>query len=134
MINRWFLLGVLGALCLAGVVLFVLFAPSPADETGTEEIVIPIAPVGPVAGAPEEIRWNPVRGARAYRVEILDGRGEPLWEGESDRESIPFPEELRDRVLGGGVHFYRIVAKGRFGAEILSSEKVLFRCRPAEEG
>ena len=134
MINRWFLLAILAALTIGAVAAFVVFAPSPADEVGTEEILIPRGPAGTIVGPPEEFRWNPVRGARSYRVAVFDAKGETLWEGDASEERLAFPEELREEALTGASFFYRITAKGRFGAEIVSSERVLFRCRPAAEG
>ncbi|MBN1825161.1 MAG: hypothetical protein JW958_02770 [Candidatus Eisenbacteria bacterium] len=130
MINRWILLGVLAFLVIAGVAVFVVFAPAPSDERGTDGILVPRGPVGVLDRPPEEILWNPVRGARSYGVEIMDARQQLLWKGPADRESILFPAELEERVRGGETFFYRITARGALGKKLVSSEAVLFRCRP----
>lgn len=47
------------------------------------------------------LRWNPVEGAKRYRV-MLASRGETLWQIDTDRSEIPYPAsqlELMPRQL-----------------------------------
>jgi hypothetical protein len=85
--SRW----VYGGLAAAAAVLLVMWLPlrhtgSPAPSASPDQVrspvkatPVPLEPTGRVTDAPRAFRWQPVAGAVRYRVELLDGQGNPLW-------------------------------------------------------
>jgi hypothetical protein len=116
----------------ASLVLAVLWLGIPQWETGRtrgpEAPAIQIlAPEGEVA-RPAELRWEPVAGARAYRVRIYTDRGLPIWETEVEAPPAVIPEEVREALEAGQVYFWDLAALGPEGT-LAESRLIRFTVR-----
>jgi len=79
-----------------------------------------LAPVGPVVEPPAELSWKPVRGARGYVVELLDGDGELLWKSEElTATRAPWPQGVE---APHGRYYWRVLAVPEAGGEPVASQ------------
>jgi hypothetical protein len=124
----WALWGGLAAAAalVAGVAIFPSFgtvAPTPDPETlraGPAVALAAIAPAGRIETPPAEFRWQGLPDAVAYRVVLLDERGEPLWTSAEVADlSCPWPSKL---PLPPGSYSWQVIATLRgSGAERIAS-------------
>ena len=78
---------------------------------------------------PAKLSWAPVDGADGYRVVVYDAESTPLWQaGQLAEAQAALPEELRERLRGGGDFSWRVETRRR--GEHLSSVLHRFSLRP----
>ena len=125
------------AITLAGAVAIWVFALRP--DSGADDMqpgrmfLVPVYPIGPVAEPPKEFRWRPLAPARKYVVEVFDQSMQSIWSGETAENSLACPPEVRERMVGGEPLFFQVRAHGRFGRELVASERVFFRLSTGPE-
>jgi hypothetical protein len=133
--------GFLGGVAAAAAVVWLLarpaVAPTPAPidtpaATRGAEPATPraIEPVGRLSTAPAAFRWEALPAARAHRVELLDGSGEPLWTSpEVTGTSLAWPAAVAARP---GTYYWQVVAIAQSGraADASTSPMVSFEIRP----
>jgi hypothetical protein len=97
-------------------------APSPSAEddplraTARVARPEPIAPLDALESAPATLSWRGLGEGWSYRVEILDGLGEPLWESQrTSAISVAWPAEVP--VPPGATFYWRVVAQPTGGGE-----------------
>ncbi len=79
--------------------------------------------------APVELRWDPVRRADYYILELFDGELMPLWTSEWIRtSSLVLPKEVRGRMASGRPYFWTVEAYDAAG-QIASSDMARFVLR-----
>ena len=80
--------------------------------------------MGSVSAPPSTFSWQGVAGARAYRVELLTGDGEPLWEGDTvEGTSLDWPGEV---PVEPDRYYWRVLALSEGGREPTVSELAAF--------
>jgi hypothetical protein len=82
-----------------------------------------------ISAAPTRLAWAPRPAATEYSAAIVDEESKLIWE--SPRVSIPradLPEEVVDRLHGGGVFYWRVTVWGARGAS--TSPLLRFEVRP----
>jgi hypothetical protein len=94
---------------------------------GEQSLPEPRSPIGSVEEEPRRFTWSPASGARAYRIELFDGRGELLWRsGSLEGTELDLPPEVE---LERGVYYWRVSALplggGRPSASPLASFDLL---------
>jgi hypothetical protein len=122
----WVLGGLAAAAALAGwVVLRPLPPAAPvAEPRGADELrggaaptaaaPRPVAPSGRLATAPRGFRWEGMADARAYRVRVLRGDGDPVWTSpEVEGLEVAWPSDV---PAAPGSYMWRVDALPRWGA------------------
>jgi hypothetical protein len=108
----------------------------PLDEAELAALRLPALRGGVVVHRPRgtsiedrpRIEWEHVPGAASYRVAVYGADGRTLWARTTDRQSMPWPDELP--ALEGVAHTVEVVADAALGrAEGRASFRV---ARPAE--
>ena len=85
---------------------------------------VPLGPLGRLQAAPSAFWWEPVDGARGYRVELLDGDGETLWRSpETVEPRLPWPDGV---VRSPGRYYWRVLAVPAGGGGEVASPLVVF--------
>ncbi len=114
-------LGWAGGLAAAAAVVLALVLPratpgpgtttTPGDELRSDRVAdrpVALAPRGQLAAAPVVLRWKPLAGARAYRVQVLAADGTPLWSSPETRTSeLAWPTSVASRP---GLYYWQVVA------------------------
>ena len=65
-----------------------------ASRRGARKVCA-VAPLGDVAAAPAELRWEAVPGAARYLVRVMEVDRTEIWRGEARRTRIARPAEVR---------------------------------------
>lgn len=86
-----------------------------------------LAPVGEVAGLPDQLRWRPVAGAVAYQVNLTTVAGTTLLD-----ESVTLPEVLllptvQSQMRPNSVYYWQVQAIGVDGSLLAWSGRMEFR-------
>jgi len=89
-----------------------------------------LAPVGEVAAAPAELRWEPRPGAAAYRVHLRAFDDELLWEATVAAPPAHLPAEVTARLQRAVTYSWSVEALDAQGARLAGSEPVRFRVSP----
>jgi hypothetical protein len=132
---RWLAAGALGAIAAAVVFLLIrpptspiAVAPSPIATSDVRSLGVstpmPLLPLGKVAARPDTFSWRPVPDARAYRVRLLDARGDVVWTSpEVVEPSLALPAAV---PLAPGRHYWQVIAQPGSGREPIASPVVDF--------
>jgi len=131
---RWIALIGIALLALLAIGIFALRPPAEVEDSRKNEsprILLPGAPIGLVAEAPDEVRWDPVPDAKSYEIEFFDATGALIEKRETEGVRLPLPAGVESRCRAEERLFYRIRAIGGWGKELARSERVLFRYEPA---
>jgi hypothetical protein len=133
--------GFLGGLAAAAAVVWALarpaLAPAPAPLPSPEVMrgadparPRALEPMGHQRATPAFFRWEPQAGARAYRVEVFDASGEPLWKSpEVSGTSLAWPAALSVKP---GTYYWQVVALAGSGqpADAVASPMASFEITP----
>lgn len=85
-----------------------------------------IAPLGDLAAAPRELRWNAVAGATVYTVEITEVDRTLLWRSETSSTRIVLPPNVVAQCAPGKTLLWDVAAR-RGSDELASSGVQQFR-------
>jgi hypothetical protein len=97
-------------------------------SAGEDDRPVPRSPREEVLGRPRGFSWDGTPAARAYRVELLDSEGEPLWRsGELSETSIVWPSEVPPEP---GRYYWRVIAILADRGEAVASRLVSFDLNP----
>ena len=111
--------------------------PLPEPEVGgvtrSAEIET-LGPSGEVEEIPGELRWNPWKGARSYRVRMTAVDGAVLWETTVSSPPARLPREIAGRLHRAVTYTWTVEALAPDGSVTAAAEPVRFRARPAPEG
>ncbi len=89
-------------------------------------------PLGRMNRRPEGFAWSAVATDAAYRVELFDGDGEPIWESEPVAATdLAWPESVPGSP---GSFYWRVVAIPESGGEEVASELVSLEVVAAASG
>jgi len=94
------------AVALAAASVFLLLNPrsrvdrlEPVPTVMRSSQIAGLTPVGEVAVAPTELRWQPVAGAVHYQVRVLEVDRTELWHATVDSPSAELPDAVRARII-----------------------------------
>lgn len=97
-------------------------------SAGTDTAPQPVEPTGPESSRPASFKWEPVKGARGYVVELFDKQGGLVWTSpETDAREIDWPDQPR---AAEGLYYWRVTAIGPDGST-WPSDLVSFTIPPA---
>jgi hypothetical protein len=88
------------------------------------------APIGEIAEAPRELRWQPVSTAVRYQTRLSEVDRTPIWMQETTASVLELPDEIRTRIVPGKTILFEVVALDSTGARIAASGPVRFRVAP----
>lgn len=77
----------------------------------------PLTPIGEVA-RPERLEWEPVPGARDYRVRLSTARGLLVWEATVESPPAKLPQEVREALAPAATYYWQFEALG--GEDVLA--------------
>lgn len=101
--------------------------PPRVDPTGVGEgvlrsaVIALVSPVATVADAPREFRWEPVRNATRYRIELTELDRTLIWSSEVNQASIVVPEAIERRLRGRTSYQWHVEAFDAAGVVIARS-------------
>jgi hypothetical protein len=133
--------GFLGGMAAAAALVWALARPAmaPAPPPASAPPVMrgaesarpqPLAPVGRHTTLPAHFHWEPLPGARGYRVELLDAAGVAVWTSdEVAGTSVGWPAGIRVRP---GTSYWQVVAVAPTGraADAVTSPMASFEIIP----
>lgn len=93
----------------------------PADTVMRSAALVPIAPLGDLPSAPEELRWQPVAGASRYEVRIVEVDRTELWTSETQSTSARIPTSVRMRIVPLKKLLWEVTALDAAGNRLTSS-------------
>jgi hypothetical protein len=110
--------GFLGGMAAAAALVWALARPAlaPAPPVATSPVMRgaeaarprALAPGGRQTSWPEAFRWEPLAGARAYRVELFDASATPVWQSaEMTETTLSWPAWM---MLKDGTYYWQVVA------------------------
>jgi hypothetical protein len=109
-------------------------APPPLDPMigGGQEVfrssaVRVLAPIGDVAEAPSEVRWEAVSAAARYRVRLLEVDRTELWNDDVSDTRAAIPPAVRARIVPAKNIVWEVSAFDAGGRKVAQSEAVRFR-------
>ena len=110
--------------------------PPALPDAAVDEVVrggelVAVSPVGEVDAMADELVWQAIEGAAAYRVTLNAVDGTVLWETTGARVSEPLPESVRAQLHRAVTYVWRVDAFDAEGGRIAGSGPVEFRVRPA---
>lgn len=122
---RWRVLALAAsAICLVGAGVYwrgatepALAPPSSTPVWRSGSLTL-IAPVGDVASAPREFRWESVSGAASYRVHLFEVDGREIWTADSAAPSIVPPPAVLDQLAPARAFAWRVEARNAAGQVI----------------
>lgn len=104
--------------------------PPTSDVMRSGEIAWKSA-VGAVRALPEELVWSGVPKAARYRLTAVNAATrEPLWSGESPRERLAMPSDLRARIAPWSAIELQVEALSADGHRLAISPPVALRLEP----
>jgi hypothetical protein len=125
--GRWNVLALAGGVAAAAVVAWVVVRPLPPpvippptqELRGGSAAPVPMRPLGTQTTRPAVFEWKPTEGARAYRVRLLDAKGDMIWSsGEVKGTTVALPADV---ALRPGRHYWQVVAVLADGGGISAS-------------
>jgi hypothetical protein len=90
---------------------------SPQQEAVSPKILSPLEGAR-LPGHQTEFRWEPVPGALFYRVRLLTGEGDRVWEARTEGTSLRLPREIR--LTEGAKYFVTVWAQLSDGRRLRS--------------
>jgi hypothetical protein len=84
--------------------------------------IVLIAPLGDQAMVPVRLQWQPVSGARTYRVQLSEVDRHELWSSEATTSSIDLPAVARTRIVPGKTVWWQVTAYGPSSVLIAESQ------------
>lgn len=138
---RWFALprwtSWAGAALAASLGVYLLVGPraAPPQAVDTAPVyrstaVTIVAPVGDVASAPAELRWEALAGAARYTVRVLEVDGTELWQTTTVETSTAMPDAVRAAAIPARTLTWRVEALDSGGAPVGEAATASFRVRP----
>ena len=107
--------------------------PSLHNPTGPEiyrsDVVKLIAPIGEMAQAPAEFRWEAVKGASSYSIELTDVLGSVLASGKSTQATLPLTQAMKAQMSPGKPLKWKVTALDAAGEEIAHSSTENFKVK-----
>jgi hypothetical protein len=91
-----------------------------------------IAPVGGLAGAPQEFRWTPVPGAAGYSILVTEVDLTPVFQSRVTGTSIPLPDEVRKILVPGKTLQWTVAAEDAAGRELATTGVQKFFTKPLQ--
>ena len=128
--------GALAAVLILAVSLFNgrnLNNPSLHGPTGPEiyrsDVVKLVAPIGEMAQAPAEFRWEAVKGAASYSIELTDVLGSVLMSEKSTQATLPLTLAMKAQMSPGKPLKWKVIALDATGKEIAHSNAENFKVK-----
>ena len=90
-----------------------------------------LSPLGDVAAAPAELRWEPRPGAVAYKVRLLAVDDTVLWQATVPAPPAHLPAEVAHSLQPAVSYVWTVEALDAQGARLGGSEPARFRVRPS---
>ncbi len=85
-----------------------------------------LAPLGTVATAPHEFRWEPVTGASEYQVSLMEVDREAVWQTRVSSGTAAAPASVAGKMLPGKRLLWEVTAFGSDGKRLASSGTLEF--------
>jgi hypothetical protein len=107
--------------------------PSLHNPTGPEiyrtDVVKLIAPIGEMAQAPAEFRWEAVKGAASYSIELTDVLGSVLASEKSTQTALPLTQAMKAQMSPGKPLKWKVTALDATGKEMAHSNAENFKVK-----
>jgi hypothetical protein len=108
-------------------------SPSLHNPNGPEiyrsDVVKLIAPIGEMAQAPAEFRWEAVKGAASYSIELTDVLGSVLASEKSTQTALPLTSAMKAQMSPGKPLKWKVTALDATGKEIAHSNAENFKVK-----
>jgi hypothetical protein len=88
-----------------------------------------LSPMGEIAQAPAEFRWEAVKGASSYSVELTDVLNVPLVSAKSTQNILPVTPEMKANMSAGKPLRWKVTALDGTGKEIAQSSAQSFKVK-----
>lgn len=88
-----------------------------------------VSPIADQNDAPTEFRWDAVRGASSYSVELKDVAGITLASAKSTQNFLPVSSDMKAVMVSGKPLKWQVTAKDANGKEIANSSTEQFKVR-----
>jgi len=103
-----------------------LRAPGISPSSGGETLlrsagVTGLTPSGDVGEAPSELRWDPVQGAAAYSVRLMEVDRTPVWSADARESRIALPPPVTAQFVHGKPFLWEVTARDEGGVTISTS-------------
>jgi hypothetical protein len=85
-----------------------------------------VTPVGDVAAAPAELRWEAVRGASKYLARVMEVDRTEVWRGETAETHIALPEEVRRQMTAHRSFLWAVTAQDGAGSNLAETDLQTF--------
>lgn len=93
-----------------------------------------LKPIGDIGSLPDRFSWEPVQGADAYRLEILEVDENVIWSSRIDGTETSIPQAVRDQVTPGRRLLWRVSAFDSEKRRLAASPLVAFRVEVRDSG
>jgi hypothetical protein len=105
-------------------------SPSRADTAALRSSeLLAVAPLGDVMQVPAELRWQPIAGAAAYSVRLMEVDRAEVWTAETGSPSIALPPHVLAQIVPGKPLLWQVTAKDAKGFALAESQVGRFRLR-----
>jgi hypothetical protein len=81
-----------------------------------------LRPSGESAQAPRALEWKAFPGAAKYKVEVMEVDRFPIWETQTNDNSVTIPDSVRTRMLPAKPILWRVTASDPQGRVIATSQ------------
>jgi len=103
-----------------------------APEIYRSDVVKLIAPIGEMAQAPAEFRWEAVKGASSYSIELTDVLGSVLASEKSTQTALPLTQTMKAQMSPGKPLKWKVTALDATGKEIAHSSAENFKVKQSQ--
>ena len=86
-----------------------------------------IAPTGDITEAPTRIQWQPVPGARQYRIRLLEVDRSELWNTLTSGPEAAIPAPIRSKIVPAKTLLVQVIAFDSSDRKLAESDYVHFR-------
>ncbi len=105
--------------------------PALRQETGADVMrsntLQILAPLGDLADAPKEARWEAVPSAANYRIRLLEVDGHEVWSAQTAANMMEFPTAVRAQMVPSKTLAITVSAFDTGGKKLAESENSRFR-------
>jgi hypothetical protein len=101
-------------------------------ETYRSDVVKLIAPIGEMAQQPAEFRWEAVKGAASYSIELTDVLGSALASEKSTQTTLPLTQAMKAQMSPGKPLKWKVTALDATGKEIAHSNAENFKVKQGQ--